>query len=104
MRSRVVLPAPLGPSKPVRPGPNEQLTWDTATFCPNHFETSVASTVASSTQAGDDVTSASDSGAGAGTRRLSATTAITANDTQGSKPARSGIQVSDEVSKIQSVT
>ena len=40
--SRVVLPAPLGPSSPVTPGPKEQRTSETATFCPNHFERSVA--------------------------------------------------------------
>ena len=45
----VVLPAPLGPSSPVTPGPKEQLTSETATFWPNHFERLVATTVASET-------------------------------------------------------
>ena len=40
-RISVVLPAPFGPSRPVTPGPNEQLSSDRATFCPNHTETSV---------------------------------------------------------------
>ena len=39
-RMSVVLPAPLGPSRPVTPGPNEQLSSDSATFWPNHTETS----------------------------------------------------------------
>ena len=39
-RISVVLPAPFGPSRPVTPGPNEQLSSDSATFCPNHTETS----------------------------------------------------------------
>ena len=45
MRSRVVLPAPFGPSRPVIPGPNEQETLETATFWPNHLEISVISMV-----------------------------------------------------------
>ena len=57
MRSNVVFPAPFGPSRPVRPGPNEQVTAETATFNPNHFETSVTVTVASSTMAGSRATS-----------------------------------------------
>ena len=48
----VVLPAPFGPSRPVTPGPNEQLSSDRATFCPNHTETVSTSTVASATKAG----------------------------------------------------
>ena len=39
-RISVVLPAPFGPSRPVTPGPNEQLSSDSATFGPNHTETS----------------------------------------------------------------
>ena len=45
-RISVVLPAPLGPSRPVTPGPNEQLSSDSATFGPNQTERSVTSTVA----------------------------------------------------------
>ena len=56
MRSSVVLPAPLGPSRPVRPGPNEHERSETATFCPNHFETSVTSMVAPAEKAGPEVT------------------------------------------------
>ena len=37
-RISVVLPAPLGPSRPVTPGPNEQLSSDSATLGPNHTE------------------------------------------------------------------
>ena len=52
-RIRVVLPAPFGPS---RPGDarrrSEQLSSDSATFWPNHTDTSVATTVASATKAG----------------------------------------------------
>ena len=44
-RISVVLPAPLGPSSPVTPGPNEQLSSDSATLAPNHTETSSTSTV-----------------------------------------------------------
>ena len=33
-RMSVVLPAPFGPSRPVTPGPNEQLSSDSATFWP----------------------------------------------------------------------
>ena len=33
-RISVVLPAPLGPSRPVTPGPNEQLSSERATFGP----------------------------------------------------------------------
>ena len=44
-RMSVVLPAPFGPSRPVTPGPNEQLSSDSATFGPNHTETSSTSTV-----------------------------------------------------------
>ena len=51
-RISVVLPAPFGPSSPVTPGPNEQLSSDSATFGPNHTDTSVTSTVASATNAG----------------------------------------------------
>ena len=40
MRSRVVLPAPLGPSRPVIPGYTSKETSLTATTLPNHFETS----------------------------------------------------------------
>ncbi len=43
-RISVVLPAPLGPSRPVTPGPNEQLSSDSATFGPNHTDTSTTST------------------------------------------------------------
>jgi hypothetical protein len=66
-RIRVVLPAPLGPSNPVTPGPNEQLSSDSATLGPNHTETSVTSTVASVTKAGSDVAGA---GAGGGGQAL----------------------------------
>ena len=52
MRNRVVFPAPLGPSNPAIPGPNEQLTSETATFWPNHFDTAVTSTVGAETWAG----------------------------------------------------
>ena len=37
-RISVVLPAPFGPSRPVTPGPNEQLSSDSATFGPNHTD------------------------------------------------------------------
>ncbi len=64
MRRRVVFPAPLGPSRPVTPGPNEQVRSDTATFCPNHFDTWRISMVGSATQEGEGaVTPTSDSGA-----------------------------------------
>ncbi len=39
-RSRVDLPAPLGPSRAVTPGPTVNDTSDTATTSPNHFDTS----------------------------------------------------------------
>src|SRR5712671_4468942 len=51
-RISVVLPAPLGPSRPVTPGPNEQLSSDNATFCRNHTETLLTVTVASGANAG----------------------------------------------------
>ena len=51
-RISVVLPAPFGPSRPVTPGPNEQLSSDSATFGPNHTDTSATSTVASAANAG----------------------------------------------------
>ena len=51
-RISVVLPAPFGPSRPVTPGPNEQLSSDSATFCRNHTDTLSTVTVASSTNAG----------------------------------------------------
>ena len=51
-RISVVLPAPLGPRRPVTPGPNEQLSSDRATFWPNHTDTRSATTVASATKAG----------------------------------------------------
>ena len=51
-RISVVLPAPFGPSRPVTPGPNEQLSSDSATFAPNHTDTSATSTVGSTTNAG----------------------------------------------------
>ena len=51
-RMSVVLPAPLGPSRPVTPGPNEQDSSDRATLGPNHTDTSVTSTVGSATKAG----------------------------------------------------
>ncbi len=44
-RSMVDLPAPLGPSSAVTPGPRAKLTSDTATTSPNHFDTPVASTI-----------------------------------------------------------
>jgi hypothetical protein len=37
-RIRVVLPAPLGPSSPLTPGPNEHVSSDSATFGPNHTD------------------------------------------------------------------
>ena len=46
-RMSVVLPAPLGPSRPVTPGPNEQLSSDSATFCRNQTDTLATVTVAS---------------------------------------------------------
>ena len=52
IRNSVVLPAPFGPSTPVMPGPNEQVTSETATLVPNHFETPATSTVGSATKAG----------------------------------------------------
>ena len=51
-RINVVLPAPFGPRRPVTPGPNEQLSSDSATFGPNHTDTSVISTVGSGANAG----------------------------------------------------
>ena len=51
-RISVVLPAPFGPSRPVTPGPNEQLSSDSATFCRNHTDTLSTVTVASATNAG----------------------------------------------------
>ena len=56
----VVLPAPLGPSSPVIPAPNEQLTSDRATFCPNHTDASRTSTVGSATNAGSSPTDAAE--------------------------------------------
>ena len=49
-RISVVLPAPFGPSSPVTPGPNEQLNSDSATFGPNHTDTSLISTVGSASE------------------------------------------------------
>ena len=54
-RIRVVLPAPFGPSSPVTPGPNEQLSSDSATLAPNHTETSSTSTVGVAANAGSSV-------------------------------------------------
>src|SRR3954471_16274567 len=51
-RISVVLPAPFGPSNPVTPGPNEQLSSDRATLGPNHTDTLEISTVASLANAG----------------------------------------------------
>ena len=51
----VVFPAPLGPSNPVIPGPNEQETLETATFWPNHLEISLISMVGLGTKAGEVV-------------------------------------------------
>ena len=62
-RISVVLPAPLGPSRPVTPAPKLQLSSDSATFWPNHTDTSLATTVASATNAGS---SAAAAGAAAG--------------------------------------
>ena len=45
-RMSVVLPAPFGPSRPVTPGPNEQLSSDSATFWRNHTDTLLTVTVA----------------------------------------------------------
>ena len=68
-RMRVVLPAPLGPSRPVTPAPKLQLSSDSATFCPNHTDTSLATTVASATKAGSSAAAAAEAAAGA-RRRL----------------------------------
>ena len=79
-RISVVLPAPFGPSRPVTPGPNEQLSSDSATFGPNHTDTSATSTVASAANAGSSARrrrvaasatgiSAPPSGSGAAARR-----------------------------------
>ena len=65
-RMSVVLPAPFGPSRPVTPGPNEQLSSDSATFWPNHTETSPTSTVASVTNAGSSAGSSAGATLGAG--------------------------------------
>ena len=62
-RMSVVLPAPLGPSRPVTPAPKLQLRSDSATFWPNHTDTSLATTVASATKAGS---SAAGGGGGGG--------------------------------------
>ena len=70
-RMSVVLPAPLGPSRPVTPGPNEQLSSDSATFWPNHTDTSVAATVASATKAGSSVAAAAAAGAAGASRHRS---------------------------------
>ncbi len=43
MRNMVDLPAPLGPSSAVTPGPIRKLASDTATSWPNHFEAPVTS-------------------------------------------------------------
>ena len=51
-RISVVLPAPFGPSRPVTPGPNEQLSSDRATFWPNHTDTPPTTTLGSATNAG----------------------------------------------------
>ena len=45
IRSKVDLPAPLGPSSAVTPAPMLKLTSDTATKSPNHFETLAACTM-----------------------------------------------------------
>jgi hypothetical protein len=45
MCSRVVLPAPFGPSRPVTPGPSVMLTSLTATTLPYQRETFTTSTV-----------------------------------------------------------
>ena len=66
-RISVVLPAPFGPSSPVTPGPNEQLSSDSATFGPNHTDTPRPSTVASATNAGS--VRRRSTGGGSGTHR-----------------------------------
>src|SRR5690349_20107335 len=48
MCSRVVLPAPFGPSRPVTPGPSVMVTSLTATTMPYHRETCCRSTVLNS--------------------------------------------------------
>ena len=44
IRSKVDLPAPLGPSRAVTPAPMLKLTSDTATKSPNHLDTRLACT------------------------------------------------------------
>ena len=65
-RISVVLPAPLGPSRPVTPGPNEQLSSDRATLGPNHTERSRTWTVASVANAGSSAGSSVGATLGAG--------------------------------------
>ena len=57
-RMSVLLPAPLGPSSPVTPGPNEQASSDSATFWPNQTDAWSTSTVASATKAGSSAAAA----------------------------------------------
>ena len=52
MRSSVDLPAPLGPSSAVTPGPTAKLTSDTATTSPNHLLTPWTTMVAASPTSG----------------------------------------------------
>src|SRR5690606_2671982 len=81
-RMRVVLPAPLGPRRPVTPGPNEQLSSDSATFWPNHTDASRTSTVAFGTKAG------SPGGGAAGGAVSGAVTAPPPGSGAGAPPAR----------------
>ena len=73
-RISVVLPAPFGPSRPVTPGPNEQLSSERATFGPNHTDTSATSTVASGANAGSPARRTAVAGSG-GSKVIPALTA-----------------------------
>ena len=72
-RMRVVFPAPFGPRRPVTPAPNEQLSSESATFCPNHTDTSLATTIGLATNAGSSAGGGGGGGGGRGSSRQRST-------------------------------
>src|SRR5207247_10017857 len=63
-RISVVLPAPLGPSRPVTPGPKEHDSSDSATFGPKNIDRPDTTTVGSGTKAGSSAGSTGGAAAG----------------------------------------
>src|SRR5438552_11611640 len=63
-RISVVFPAPLGPSRPVTPGPKEHDNSDSATFGPKKTDRPETTTVGSGTKAGSRTGSTGGAAAG----------------------------------------